>query len=428
MCFLITPHITLLLFLLSTSNAINRTDCIPGTLFNGTTCNPCPAGTYQYNSGRTTCTPCPPGTYYPFTGGLGRDICLPCPKNTFNRKAGGTSLSACKRCPRGTGSAPYSSHCIACPAGNQISTCEFLAPVVDGLCLECYRFMCYTVEPQPFCKICPRTYFARGPNSHKCRECPLGSNSNKGSPRCTECPGGPCKGCRAFAVYDPSSVYNEFIDGPVLRSGGCRPCPAGFSGNREINATRCVRCAPGTFKQDGETGPCTPCAADPSSIASGSSCALCNKQQKFNPEQQICDSCPRNHESDGGKAKNCRPCARGSVGDREGCRCIPGWAPNGSGGCRICPPGTSSPRPYDPPTCQQCFEGSIAPLSGTPAGQCRSCPDGKLTNAGRTKCVACPRGLKERFERCVSPATNCPPGQTRTNVVHSSGTRGFTCE
>ena len=147
-CFLITPQITLLLFLLSTSNAINHTDCTPGTFFNGTTCDLCPPGTYQHNSGRKTCTHAPwyllpvyKRTRARYVSSLSQKHVQPQSRRTTQLVA---SLSACKRCPRGTGSAAYSFQCIACPAGSQISPCDFLGPVVDGLCLVCYRyFLCY---------------------------------------------------------------------------------------------------------------------------------------------------------------------------------------------------------------------------------------------------------------------------------------------
>lgn len=408
-----------------------RTDCVPGTFFNGRSCEPCPSGTYQYESGQTSCNLCPPGTYYPFTNGPGVDVCISCPKNTFNDKAGAISRSSCKPCPSGQISSENSSHCLSCPAGTEVNVCPRNRYILGGLCFGCDRGIdCYGSLPEPRCWECPYQYASKR-NSHSCTKCPMNSYTLSGSPKCNICPKQGCQRCDEFMVYDPTTVVDQpFGYDDTERTSGCTPCPAGFVGNRYSNSVRCVRCAPGTFKKEGYIGRCERCRTDPEGIRSGSSCAECSRKQKFNPELQICEACPSGQISLGGKATKCKRCPRGSTPTQEGCKCLPGWEPTGPGRCRICPPGSQGPLPYRR-RCSKCFSRTIAPKAGTPGGECQICPNGTEPNRRRTRCipisVSCPAGFYLIHKTCYSHVTNCPQGQTRTNERSESGLEDFIC-
>lgn len=400
--------ITALASLLSLALGMDASSCVPGTFFNGKKCKLCPKGTYQYRKGKTSCTPCPPGTYFPFKGGPGRDVCLPCPAGTFSKATGAKSSKTCKRCRKGLSSAPYSSKCISCPPGTNVDVCAFFQSVVNGVCKDCIKDQCFQNEPKPKCVECPALFFAPKRNSKQCGLCPLNSESPARARKCNKCPRKGCQGCRNYDVYDPSFVDDTVFDiGDIERSSGCRPCPAGQVGNKELGAARCVSCPAGTFKKDDESGPCTPCDSG--------DCVVCNKQQRYNPNKKICEACPPKQESAGGQATKCTRCPKGSIGTREGCLCQPGWGPNGKGGCRICPPGTQGPDYFFFADCAPCREGSFAPKAGTLFDKCRECPTGKLSSEDRTKCVSCPKGLNKLEQRCVSPITNCAPGEVREN-------------
>lgn len=419
--------VILILFLFS-SAVVAQEDCLPGTFFDGSSCELCPSGTYQFKNGQTSCSPCPPGTYFPFSGGQGRDVCLPCPKNTFNDKEGATSKSACRPCPRGTASDQYSSRCLSCPPGTKVSVCGFDSFLSLGRCRSCHRFFCIENEPRPVCTVCESNYFSSARNSRKCSVCPLDSESAPRAANCRKCPRKGCQGCNDFEVYDPISVVDDpFVSFFKIRSSGCTRCPAGFVGNREVNATRCVRCAPGTFRNDTSSGPCLPCSSDSGTNAAGSSCVVCNKQQKFNARLQKCEACPKNHKSAGGKATVCELCPLGSIGSRNGCECLPGWAPSSDGVCRICPSGSQGPHFFER-HCSTCRYMSIAPSAGTPAGGCRRCPSGTVSNQKPTECIpfSCPEGLLVGVDTCVSPSTNCAPGKTRRNFL-SDGLETYSC-
>lgn len=409
----------------------SQEDCTPGTFYDGDSCKPCPSGTYQFKKGQTSCTPCPPGTYFSFVGGHGRDVCRPCPENTYQGNEGATSQSACKPCPRGTAAAPYSSHCLSCPPGSAVTVCDLESTVQSGRCRSCYRYFCWEYEPRPVCETCRKYYFASKPNSLKCDVCPTDSDSKAGSARCRKCPREGCQGCRNFMVYDPNDVVDDpFVSFDIVRTSGCRPCPAGFVGNREVNATRCVRCAPGTFKNDTSAGSCLPCSTDSKKIASGSSCSVCNQQQKFNPDSQRCEACGNNYFSAGGKGTTCMICPRGSTGSRDGCKCLPGWERASDGSCKICPPGSEGPHFYET-TCSRCSPGKIARFAGTAADGCRPCPSGAVPNQRQTRCIpfspSCPIGFFASGRECIAFATNCPKGKRRQNFLHPGKMENFSC-
>src|SRR5438552_4703120 len=45
-----------------------QAECQPGTYVNGTTCSPCPVGTYSDTANSANCSSCPLGTYANTTG------------------------------------------------------------------------------------------------------------------------------------------------------------------------------------------------------------------------------------------------------------------------------------------------------------------------------------------------------------------------
>lgn len=410
--------------LLSLTMGIDASSCKPGTFFNGTSCERCPRGTFQYRKGKTNCNPCPKGTYGPFEGAAGRDLCQPCPAGTFSKAKGAISAATCKQCPKGKSSVPYSSSCISCPKGKMMNVCNSIFQLVtNGVCQDCFKFFCSTYAPRLQCVDCPPLYFGPKRNSRQCGLCPLNSVSSSLSSKCSKCPRRGCKGCRSFQVFDPNFVVDDtFEGGDIERSDGCRPCPAGFVGNKEFNATRCVRCPSGTFKGEDQSGPCQTCESDKPSISSGSSCARCNKQQRLDVKKKICVQCPPSHESAGGLAKKCKPCPRGAVSTREGCQCAPGWGPAGKG-CKLCPPGTMAPDYFFYHRCTACRDGFFAPKAGTVFDACRPCPEGKVSSSDKSKCRRCPKGLIVRDAKCVSPLTNCPPDKVRLNSFAKEGKR-----
>lgn len=408
--------------LFSAAFGIDASSCEPGTFFNGKSCQLCPKGTYQYRKGQTGCIPCPPGTYLLFKGAPGRDICLPCQAGTFSKIKGATSSATCKRCPKGKSSVAYSSKCISCPKGFMMDVCTSDSYVENGVCLSCFRAFCGTSEPKLKCVKCLENEFAPKRNSPSCKTCPLFARSNPGSSKCTTCPRkGGCQGCGLFTVWDPKDIDIDFVAGDPVRSDGCGPCDAGFVGNKEFNATRCVRCPTGTFRKEDDYGPCSPCD-------SGDDCVMCGVQQRYNKKKKRCNPCPPNQISKGGRATKCKPCPSGSESTRNGCVCKDGWGRNTDGDCQLCHPGSEGFSHFSHQFCSQCFDGYFAPKAGTKNEGCRPCPSGKISSNNRAKCVACPKGLRASGSKCVSKLTNCALDEVRVNVFDSDANfEAFEC-
>ena len=98
--------------------------CSPGTSSapGETGCMPCPAGTYQPQSGKSSCLPCEAGAYCP-EGSSSPQLC---PAGTFKVDQGGASAADCTRCPLhtynpDTGSTSQAA-CQSCPADKSTSS------------------------------------------------------------------------------------------------------------------------------------------------------------------------------------------------------------------------------------------------------------------------------------------------------------------
>ena len=80
-------------------------ECSPGTWFNGTQCEICPAGTYSEDYGNDYCLPCAPGRFNDVKGATSSRQCYPCPEGTVSQDSG---QRRCLDCP----------HTYHCPPGS----------------------------------------------------------------------------------------------------------------------------------------------------------------------------------------------------------------------------------------------------------------------------------------------------------------------
>lgn len=433
------------------SNGMGSAMCTAGTFFKAGTCQPCPKGTYQNVTGSLACQQCPEGTFFRFTGGQGVDVCEPCPAGTFSNEKGAASSTACKKCPTGKNSIEGSPFCLSCPPGQVISFCEDVQYVTAyrtqtsvvlarRFCTE-MNLRAYIAKPMKLkCYDCPWSTFS-GLNARKCLDCQLSEFSRDGSAKSTKCSPVGCGyvQCNNFLVFDIRERY-ETESGD--RSGGCTTCPPGLTGNKEVGATKCVPCPPGTFSRHGD-GECLQCRAGENTKVSGAAfcmpddtpcpsnffrdfrgaCKRCNKMQRYNPQKKTCEECGAREESTGVLATKCTKCQSGARSSPDGCVCGPGTQREVNGKCVPCLPGealhyTSCPSDDN---CYKCLAGTISRRPGSK--KCTKCPVGQVQPLdGQSKCndFTCPKGLVPRLKRsfrteaeCVVPSTNCPPGQDR---------------
>lgn len=248
---------------------------------------------------------------------------------------------------------------------------------------------------------------------------------------CQHCPAG--KQCGLGKVLRPC-VQFLFNDG-TGKDGDFRACTIGFEGNAKVGATFCRPCPPGTFKRKFGRR-CLRCSGGKIVVLGASACvtkvtntacptnffrhaedfcARCEKRDRLNKTVMKCQECPANHQSDGGLDTVCRPCPPGStrpLGTEE-CICSPGWVtvegPVPS--CKKCPPGTFSSKPSS--ECAPYPAGMFASKGGM--SECLMCRFNLVQPvAGKTTCDRCLRGLVPNPVRgCLSPATNCLPGDVR---------------
>ena len=115
-------------------SVIGSTQCTlvpPGQYTNGTSVKdfflPCPAGTFQSESGSTFCRPSPPGRY----SLAGAAVPLKCPRGTVNSVNGSTSIKDCELCPPGKSTIQEgSSQCVYCDK-------NYFSVNYGDICLSC---------------------------------------------------------------------------------------------------------------------------------------------------------------------------------------------------------------------------------------------------------------------------------------------------
>lgn len=137
-----------------------------------TQCDPCPPGTFNGDFGRSTlCDMCPPGTFslsdvrayreattktYRGVGTVfdptaGASRCAPCPAGTYQPDSGGRSQEECRECPPGQFSAGGSAACDSCPGGTYQ---PFARQTSVHACLPCAAGTCSDTEGSEECYQC----------------------------------------------------------------------------------------------------------------------------------------------------------------------------------------------------------------------------------------------------------------------------------
>lgn len=395
-----------------------RQQCFQGSYLQNGTCVPCPPGTYRmpwHRSPVDQCTPCREFLFNPYYGAGHENLCGACPPDTYSEEG----ASACKPCPPrpalkcrpGTIPAiPWGceSNCEKCVPGtyrgdNNSTSCT---PCPRGLVsragaksiLECYpckagrhAYVSSILGPEATCKNCPPGYFKPNVSREECEQCPEGFIAPKtGSLYCTPCP----RGTRA-------ERYGET----------CVPCQKGFTTFSE-GQTVCRQIGAG-------------CPPDSVKAPSGD-CVSCIPNF-YVTEDFICKECPDGARSPGGGSRECIACGGTQQATYEGtfCSCADGEYYSAAGVCSKCPPGTfinswmGGGRRF---SCFPCETGMFASNAGS--AFCKSCPEGLVSSADRSKCVKCDPGLATlpylnpngyRQSICLNVTTGCPPGDKRVS-------------
>ena len=353
-------------------------------------CLPCDEGFTTAKRGATRCRkldyPCEPGTFENSRGDCERcefgyrvnkitRVCEKCPENMIS--PGGTRTE-CTPCPKGQIDDGERIAC-RCPVDGEIAN-------VDGVCVKCPAGTYMNIDQVGY------------ESPTKCRKCPPGTFSEKGSGNCTPCPPGTvsklastrCRRCPEGMMPNiATSLGEEAVRCVSVRTG----CPLGWKrqepySRSPIDRCRRVICTVGTKPED-----------------IGRKCVTCKEGERLDDSGKRCKRCNSRSISLGGFATSCTPCPDGKFrtfsspptcncrqlgyGMRGGmCKpCLPGtYSDLGAELCRKCPPGTySDSKKTD--SCYDCDFGTIAATEG--ATSCKPCPPGMKPNQviAATRCV-----------------------------------------
>lgn len=224
--------------------------------------NICPAGYYCPNgTTHDRAFPCPEGSYNPNTGASDSTACLPCPAGSYCR----VGATAASQCPEGTWSvnisATSASTCIPCPEGWACTvtgmTDPHVTPCAAGhYCPEGTRNT--HAHPCPAGTYTTKTNLTRAEDCELCLQgyvCPRGSTSGT----TTVCSAGYY--CPGVSTLNPPTYWSSInaygsIGGgsyytvPGLASGESQfPCPAGTYNSQTgaISKNNCTQCPGGVF-------------------------------------------------------------------------------------------------------------------------------------------------------------------------------------
>jgi hypothetical protein len=331
-------------------------ECLGDETICGTSCRPCPRGSYATAASVTACTQCPMGT---FSTGLGQttpNVCHDCGPGRYIT----AGASACTECPPNSYSSEGgASVCNTCPTGKTTLT---------GV--EC---SCGPGTAGAACAACPRGTFSDTNGSSACTPCDMYSyGPTEGLTSCTSCDLG--TGTSAFLVH--GGRYHGLQSQTGLSA--CLYCPAGTHGTElsYVSGKRyCTECLSGTYSSGLGATMCPGCAA-----------GTFKERVLMESPSTACDLCPAGTYSILKSARTISYCNK---------NCLPGTYSNpGSSSCSLCGPGGY--------------------LTGTTA--CVGCAAGQYNSAyTQTACVACVEGTwsTPAATRCSS----CSLAQTRGAVL-----------
>lgn len=397
-----------------------------------TSCNICPRGWSQTETGQELCKECDTDNCQYCDGyGIIQDNCQLC---TFGQYSNRTAV--CSQCPRGFegGYASIDSEvqlqetganrCVQCATGRTFS---------NNTCTDC---SVGTYSDNYTCINCPTGYFRDSPVDTvqdqwtQCMTCPSGFSGGNGV-NCEACAAGKyqeedgraaCKNCKFPTKSGPASeICTEdcrigFEVAPFQPE--CRACPAGYDG--ETMAT-CSLCPLGLVKPE-IYGTCITCPYGRTSTDERTNCQICNPGKYAN--QGICTDCEQGYYM---KQYNesipplyCEPAPPGGYQHESG-----------ADSYNECPPGTFTTR-YNSSVCENCTIGRISKQFAVtcdlcPSGwgadseglsQCDLCPVEKINIDGY--CQFCPKGTELQESVCV----DCSQGQVQSI---SNGTDCFPC-
>ena len=247
--------------------ALAATSCPPGNYLSGSTCAPCPAGTYSaIVSTYSSCVPCPLGTCVTTTGASACTVCSnlnDAAMNYFDYTTTGDSTCACSTYCDSNCGVEVSYSCVGTYCGGGYASPKQIPGNIISDCTLCTAGR-YSLGGCS-CSACPPGTYTPGTGYSSCIPCPPGSYSAvTGLTACVTCP---------VNTYMNASGYSF-----------CATCPSGYSplsgtGNIDCTPPLALTCASGYYISGSACVKCATCAnglyMSGCSGTSAGSCTLC---------------------------------------------------------------------------------------------------------------------------------------------------------
>ena len=318
-------------------------------------CDECPAGTFQSNTGRSACTSCSAGKYGTSTASTSSSTCIPCNAGKFSASSASTT---CTDCSAGEyRSQTGGTACDSCIQGGYSWSGQ-------SVCTECETGKYGGSSNLSVCTDCSPGEYAAGTKNIVCDTCSFGKyGGTSGMSTCNDCPSG---------KYAPSSSLTVCID-----------CAAGLYQSIQGESS-CSYCSSGKYGTFAGMSSCTDCVAN---------------YESYNPFTS-CSACGVGYGSVAGSA--CQACGVGT------------YTAGGPGvGCSNCPAGKSSnTQSTSISACTDCGRGKYTDGSG---GACTDCLSSYYQpDVGKSACIACPAGKYTSTNGALSCDQTCPGGKSTT--------------
>ena len=267
------------------------------TEINGTTCAPCPAGTYSTAGGPHACTACVAGKYKAVAGA---GTCRNCRAGTYSSAVAATANATCGPCPANSDAPAASAMATACACN------QGFAGTDGGPCVECLAGKT-SDHRHTVCFIdCPRGETYHWENDD-CVPCPANTSKLSSGPHaCTPCPVGMTVAVGGY---------------------GCS-CRAGYT-QAGSDPPSCSLCPTSTYRPARSNDTCDRCPHNLFSVAGSTSTTACHCKAGYSPVQGRCVQCSaRQYKAEIGEGM-CQDClipnSESTLSGGVACECSPGY-------------------------------------------------------------------------------------------------------
>ncbi|XP_060063970.1 uncharacterized protein LOC132544399 [Ylistrum balloti] len=421
------------------------TDCVTcgfGTYLNLTTnlCDYCAKGFYYVSEGNTSCRACPEGTTTECPAAVSLAQChVVCENGSFFN----LTTQTCEICPMGTYQDQSGQfECLACPYNQttiqngttDVKFCFDDCPSgfevdLQGSCSECVVGTFRVKGDGLLCVPCPPGFTTPSTGSHSILNCTTvicspGYRADSTNTHCERCPIGhyqpdwnqlDCLPCpenttTRLDAADNQTLCEDFCLSGYERVGlECVPCPVGqYKNNSYGMLESCVTCPRGYV---------TPLVASTSST----NCSIynCTEGSKINYNNTGCELCPLGEYQPQKYQTDCLPCANGSSTRQVGATVCEVICPSGQqlkdGQCEPCPVGYYRNNTGDLfGDCQLCPVDFITDHQGaTSVDMCiiGNCTSGQYLLNTTLNCTDCPVGTYQP-QKWQTACISCPNDTT----------------